>query len=205
MDEENLSYDDDNNNFDIEENYSENNNENDEEDSLNPNNTKNNKITQNQNQKKDLSLLDNTQKPNKQKRRSKNDFYGRDYLCGCGKTYLSYPALYTHIRTKHNGKTPEGTNANQVQSGKGRGRPRKNFLLIEDNINRIRRENNRKLNEGNNNELKDMLNNNSLNYENFKKVEWKFLMVYKNLGLIKNNVKIEVYNEIEFNEMINDD
>ena len=33
----------------------------------------------------------------KQKRRSKNECYGRDYKCGCGKEYLSYPALYTHI------------------------------------------------------------------------------------------------------------
>lgn len=61
----------------------------------------------------------------KQKRRSKNDSNGRDYVCGCGKTYLSYPALYTHIKTKHNGKMPVGTNANQVQNGRGRGRPRK--------------------------------------------------------------------------------
>jgi len=72
----------------------------------------------------------------KQKRRSKNDSNGRDYVCGCGKTYLSYPALYTHIKTKHNGKTPDGTNANQVQNGKGRGRPRKNFLINEDILKR---------------------------------------------------------------------
>lgn len=69
----------------------------------------------------------------KQKRRSKNDYKGRDYHCGCGKTYLSYPALYTHIKTKHNGKTPDGTNANQIHNKiKGRGRPRKNFLINED-------------------------------------------------------------------------
>jgi hypothetical protein len=69
----------------------------------------------------------------KQKRRSKNDCKGRDYVCGCNKTYLSYPALYTHIKTKHNGKTPEGTNANQVTNGgRGRGRPRKNFLINEE-------------------------------------------------------------------------
>ena len=28
--------------------------------------------------------------------------------CNCGKSYLSYPALYTHVKTKHNGK-PEFT------------------------------------------------------------------------------------------------
>ncbi len=76
----------------------------------------------------------------KQKRRSKNDCNGRDYVCGCGKTYLSYPALYTHIKTKHNGKTPDGTNANQIQNGKGRGRPRKNFLINEDFIRRQERQ-----------------------------------------------------------------
>jgi hypothetical protein len=59
----------------------------------------------------------------KQKRRSKNERSGRDYICGCGKTYLSYPALYTHIKTKHGGQNPCGTQ--QLQTGRGRGRPRK--------------------------------------------------------------------------------
>ena len=59
----------------------------------------------------------------KSKRRSKNDINGRDYRCGCGKTYLSYPALYTHIKTKHNGQNPPGTP--MFQSCRGRGRPRK--------------------------------------------------------------------------------
>lgn len=36
------------------------------------------------------------------KRRSKHDVVGRDYKCGhCSKSYLSYPALYTHTKTKH--------------------------------------------------------------------------------------------------------
>lgn len=39
-------------------------------------------------------------------RRSRKDEDGRDFLCGCGKRYLSYPALYTHIKTKHNGCQP---------------------------------------------------------------------------------------------------
>lgn len=42
-------------------------------------------------------------------RRSRKDEQGRDYVCGCGKRYLSYPALYTHIKTKHDGQQPEGT------------------------------------------------------------------------------------------------
>jgi len=66
----------------------------------------------------------------KHKRRSKNDAQGRDYQCGCGKRYLSYPALYTHIKTKHNGVNPKGTNAPQYQNGRGRGRPRKSNIAI---------------------------------------------------------------------------
>ena len=66
----------------------------------------------------------------KHKRRSKNDLKGRDFQCGCGKRYLSYPALYTHIKTKHNGQNPKGTNAPQYQSGRGRGRPRKSNIAI---------------------------------------------------------------------------
>ena len=123
---------------------------------------------------------------NRQKRRSKNDCIGRDYVCGCGKTYLSYPALYTHIKTKHNGKTPEGTNANQVQSGRGRGRPRKNFLVDEGSLNRRKREINRKKNDGQNNELKDLLRKGNFNFEFYKFREKKFFAVYKILDLVKN-------------------
>ena len=43
---------------------------------------------------------DGTNKRNK--RRSKNDNEGRNHSCTkCGKSYLSYPALYTHIKIKH--------------------------------------------------------------------------------------------------------
>lgn len=59
----------------------------------------------------------------KHKRRSKNEKVGRDYICGCGKDYLSYPALYTHIKTKHGGKNPNGTD--QIASSRTRGRPKK--------------------------------------------------------------------------------
>lgn len=54
------------------------------------------------------------------KRRSKKDKEQRRYLCGCGKDYLSYPALYTHIKNKHNGIAPEGTSLpqNKLASGK---------------------------------------------------------------------------------------
>ena len=62
----------------------------------------------------------------KHRRRSKNDNEGRNFECGgCGKSYLSYPALYTHIKQKHQGIQPEGTNTASMNSGRGRGRPRK--------------------------------------------------------------------------------
>jgi hypothetical protein len=54
------------------------------------------------------------------KRRSKNDNEGRSHKCQtCGKAYLSYPALYTHIKTKHD--------MQGAGSGKGRGRPKKDI------------------------------------------------------------------------------
>lgn len=38
---------------------------------------------------------------NIQKRRIRSDTQNRDFKCQCGKGYLSYPALYTHIKQKH--------------------------------------------------------------------------------------------------------
>lgn len=32
-------------------------------------------------------------------------------MCGCNKAYLSYPALYTHVKNKHGGVFPIGSNA----------------------------------------------------------------------------------------------
>lgn len=57
----------------------------------------------------------------KGKRRSKNEPEGRVHKCKqCDRTYLSYPALYTHIKTKH---TAPGVGP--LHSGRGRGRPKK--------------------------------------------------------------------------------
>lgn len=51
---------------------------------------------------------------------------GRDHKCSyCDKTYLSYPALYTHMKNKH-AKGPDGQPLNNINSGRGRGRPKKN-------------------------------------------------------------------------------
>ena len=143
----------------------------------------------------------NIRKPGeKQKRRSKNECYGRDYKCGCGKEYLSYPALYTHIKTKHDGKTPEGTNANQIQNGKGRGRPRKNFLTNEEAIIRRKRENNRKYNENQSNELKDFLNHSNCSMDYFNQGESKFIKIYQFFGLLQKNQKEKYKNLIPKND-----
>ena len=132
----------------------------------------------------------------KQKRRSKNDCIGRDYVCGCGKTYLSYPALYTHIKTKHNGKTPEGTNANQVQTGNGnsRGRPRKNFLTNEDSKSRRNRDNNRKemtLDERNN-ELRELLNKKNNNVDSIRENENCYFEIYRSFDVLKKEKEKEI-------------
>ena len=64
-------------------------------------------------------------KPAKSKRRTRNDLSDRDYKCGCGKMYLSYPALYTHVKQKHEGCAPDGTTAPCSRLGKSRGRPKR--------------------------------------------------------------------------------
>lgn len=49
------------------------------------------------------------QKGEKKKRRPRSAAGSRNYLCGCGKAYLSYPALYTHVKNKHTGIFPQGS------------------------------------------------------------------------------------------------
>ena len=50
------------------------------------------------------------QKRGKTKRRPRNAAGERNYVCGCSKSYLSYPALYTHVKNKHKGLFPIGSN-----------------------------------------------------------------------------------------------
>ncbi|CAD8136428.1 unnamed protein product [Paramecium pentaurelia] len=63
------------------------------------------------------------------RRRSKRGELQGDFKCtydGCGKEYLSYPALYTHIKSKHG---PEYISEMQRPRGQGsRGRPRRDDL-----------------------------------------------------------------------------
>lgn len=72
----------------------------------------------NNNPESDQKNDESSQKSQKHiKRRSKSELEGRTFVCKfCSKSYLSYPALYTHCKQKHN------TNNS---SGRGRGRPKK--------------------------------------------------------------------------------
>lgn len=38
----------------------------------------------------------------------------RKFGCPCGKWYLSYPALFTHVKQKHEGKVPLCLSRHQV-------------------------------------------------------------------------------------------
>lgn len=75
---------------------------------------------------------DGNQDDGRKGRRSKHDNDGRIHKCAyCVKTYLSYPALYTHQKQKHS-RGPGGEIRAPQTSGRGRGRPRKNVShLIE--------------------------------------------------------------------------
>jgi hypothetical protein len=92
---------------------------------LNPDNNISNPpmaLSKEENQNSELSNGKNEENGDKKnqkllKRRSKSEVEGRNYECKlCNKSYLSYPALYTHYKLKHN------TNNS---SGRGRGRPKK--------------------------------------------------------------------------------
>ena len=62
---------------------------------------------------------------NKMSKRRTKDAEGRDHKCSfCAKTYLSYPALYTHLKNKH-AKGPDGNPIATLTVGRGRGRPKK--------------------------------------------------------------------------------
>jgi hypothetical protein len=65
----------------------------------------------------------------RRRRRTKAELKEEEYsyTCGCGKKYPSYPALYTHIKTKHEGIKPEGTShqyeRRQITKHHRQGRP----------------------------------------------------------------------------------
>merc|ERR1711976_807857 len=51
---------------------------------------------------------------NKIKRKPRRAKGTRNFGCCCGKAYLSYPALYTHVKNKHDGEFPIGSNSKRI-------------------------------------------------------------------------------------------
>ena len=80
---------------------------------------------ENTNRKYDFDLSAEMPSCSKRKKKSKHETVGkRIYSCGCGKSYLSYPALYTHLKKKHDSQVPDGTIfPNTLGKGK-KGRPK---------------------------------------------------------------------------------
>lgn len=59
--------------------------------------------------------------PREIKRRRKRNMTGeRNFHCGCGRSYLSYPALYTHVKNKHEGIFPKNTVIHKKNGRRGR-------------------------------------------------------------------------------------
>lgn len=53
----------------------------------------------------------------------------RIFICGCGRSYLSYPALYIHVRNKHNGVRQQNTilpNKGEIQKQQQRQKQARN-------------------------------------------------------------------------------
>jgi hypothetical protein len=68
------------------------------------------------------------------KRRTLSETSKRDFVCGCGKSYVSYPAIYLHVQRKHNGEWPDNTmipEKPESQDKVKRGRPKVIFFSIK--------------------------------------------------------------------------
>jgi len=75
--------------------------------------------------KNDIQTEKKSDQKEEKVRKTRKDKEGRKFICGaCKLGYLSYPALYTHIKTKHKGETPEGTIRGESGKPKKRGRPK---------------------------------------------------------------------------------
>ena len=133
-----------------------------------------------------INNCNSVEKETKQKQRKKIETKERNYKCKfCEKTYLSYPALYTHCKTKHEKKNI---------CERGRGRPKKyttknNIIYINKynplNSSFFLEKNRTGYTDPNNinnciiNAFNNLYNNNK---ENIKKLENKGLIFYNNIN-----------------------
>ena len=69
-------------------------------------------------------MISNDEDIKKKKRRSKNTVANDKFICGCGKNYLSYAALFTHLKNSHDKIIPNGTIIPSKKKEGLRGRPK---------------------------------------------------------------------------------
>jgi hypothetical protein len=78
----------------------------------------------------DDNFMDGPRRNRRKNRRLKTELETaeKQFKCGCGKSYLSYAALYTHTKVKHYGIFPEGTYAGEKRK---QGRPKVGQFHLE--------------------------------------------------------------------------
>ncbi|CAD8126588.1 unnamed protein product [Paramecium sonneborni] len=72
----------------------------------------NSSVNESQSPKK---LPDGVEKKKRSRTRKYSDAQ-REHKCECGKSYLSYPALYTHMKQKHNGQSQKNLDEQRLES-----------------------------------------------------------------------------------------
>eukprot|EP00347_Sterkiella_histriomuscorum_P007733 403347763 len=81
---------------------------------------------------KTLSLQEQQARDKEIKRRSRNEQSGRDFKCQvCDRTYLSYPAMYTHMKNKHAIDPSGGLFSNNQQRSRGRPKRPNEFSRVD--------------------------------------------------------------------------
>ena len=68
------------------------------------------------------------------KRRQRSSIGQRNHVCGCNKEYLSYPALYTHVKIKHGGVFPFGSISRKIVEASETKEAPKNLSLKKEDV-----------------------------------------------------------------------
>ncbi|EAR97705.2 hypothetical protein TTHERM_00621250 (macronuclear) [Tetrahymena thermophila SB210] len=82
--------------------------------------------SQNENDDQQGNQQNYQQQQQPKQRRSRSDNHNREFLCGCGKSYLSGAALYTHVKQKHGGIAQNGSQQPSASAGNAKGKSKKN-------------------------------------------------------------------------------
>ncbi|KAL4499897.1 hypothetical protein ABPG72_015246 [Tetrahymena utriculariae] len=84
--------------------------------------------SQNENYDQQGNQQNYQQQQQPKQRRSRSDNHNREFFCGCGKSYLSNAALYTHVKQKHGGVAQNGSQQPSASAGNAKSKPKKNEL-----------------------------------------------------------------------------